>query len=250
MKKTSPPFLPRPYAVPSNRYYSPTRFSKDEPITLTGDEAHHLLRVMRTKTHEEIEVVNGYGELAIASLQKIVKDSAELKIVSISYEEPGPQIILAQAIPRNNRLEYILEKGTELGASSFWLFPSINSEKEIFSHNQQHRQEQILISAMKQCGRLHLASRLVKPDLLSWESIDGTLLFGDTRKQAPPLSHALHKPIKEPLVLFIGPESGFHPKEIQFLEERLCAKGVSLHHNILRVDTAAIAALSVISSLL
>jgi 16S rRNA (uracil1498-N3)-methyltransferase len=234
--------------MPSNRYYAPVPFIKDESIFLEKEEAHHLCHVMRTKVGEEIELVNGLGELAFATLSSIKKDEAELLITSVSTSnKPEPQIILAQAIPRLNRLEFIIEKGTELGVSSFWLFPSIHSEKENFSQNQQKRLEQLTISAMKQCGRLTLPSLLLKPSLVSWEKPEGTILFGDTQEKAPWLAEVL-KEKQEPLIFFVGPEKGFHQKELAHLE-KIGAQGVKLHQNILRVDTAPIVALSQLAML-
>ena len=152
------------------------------------------------------------------------------------------------AIPRFAKLEYILEKGTELDATEFWLFPGIHSEKEKFSPNQLSRMQLMLTSAMKQCGHLDLPSIHFKPSLLEWEPMAGSLFFGDTHPQAPYLWHA--KEDKQPFILFIGPEKGFEGREEKHLKEVLKAKGVKLHPNILRTETAAITGLSLLQALI
>lgn len=217
------------------------RFFIDAPLTtpliLEGPELHHL-HVMRIRPGETIEVVNGRGELVQAVVESIDKQTAELKITSHS-KQPTPQhnLILAQALPRLTSLEWIVEKGTELGVTQFWLFPGERSEKISLSPTQLQRLETIILNSLKQCGRLYLPQLLLKPSLDKWEKPHGTLFFGDVGK-AP----KLQGPFSD-TVFFIGPEKGFAPKEIERLHQ-FNAKGISLHENILRTETAAITALS------
>lgn len=233
--------------MPHERFFIDQPLEADQRVFLKEQEFHHLTRVMRARVGTQIELVNGMNQLAEATLADIGKHEAALNVSEVKTQTVlKPEIILAQGIPRLNRLEYILEKGTELDATQFWLFPGLLSEKDEFSHNQHKRITQITISAMKQCGRLDLPSIHFKPPLLQWQPIQGCLLFGDTSAEAPPLSNT--PPMVSPVIIFIGPEKGFDPKETAFLQNTLQAKGIKLHRNILRVDTAAITALSLISS--
>ncbi|NGX46210.1 MAG: hypothetical protein K940chlam2_01396, partial [Chlamydiae bacterium] len=99
----------------------------------------------------------------------------------------------------------------------------------------------ITISAIKQCGRLDLPEILVKPTLSKWEELSHPAYFGDISPEAPTLQKTWQK--SDSCYFFIGPESGFSPDEITHLR-RLHAHGVTLHHNILRAETASIVALS------
>jgi 16S rRNA (uracil1498-N3)-methyltransferase len=234
--------------MPAERYFIDSPFTPDATIILTGEEQHHLCTVMRTNLGETIELINGQNQLAEATVQSISKKTATLQITQVHSGPPLKQIILAQAIPRFNRLETILEKGTELGATAFWLFPSLHSEKKEFSENQIQRMRHILISAMKQCGRLDLPAIEFKPPLLSWKLCPGTLLYGDTRPDAPRMQQMTNSTI--PLIFFIGPEKGFHSQETHFLQNNLHASGIKLHDNILRVDTAPLAALTLLNALI
>lgn len=238
--------------MPSNRYFCPSVFHKGETLILENEEFTHLSRVMRKKSGDIVELVNGKGNLAFAEVVHIKKDQAELICTSIQVaHNKEPEIILALSIPKLNRLEFILEKGTELGCTSFWLFPAEHSEKEHFTQNQQKRMHNILIAAMKQCGRLFLPTIQVLPELKAWDRPSGTLLFGDTKEGAQTLlSYCQGNKLVRPVIFFVGPEAGFTPAEVTLLEGKLGAKGVNLHPNILRVDTAALCALSLISSLL
>jgi len=232
--------------MPAERYFINAFFALEQTLLIEDQELHHLQTVMRTKIGDEIELVNGQNQLAIAKVNKIDKKRAEIQIESVqSKATKEHKLILAQAIPRFNRLEFILEKGTELGVDEFWLFPGIYSEKDLFSFNQHKRMEQLLISAMKQCGRWDLPFILEKPPLAQWTIPSAQIFFGDTKPSAPLFMDVLNASIQTSILLLIGPEKGFHPQEIAFLEH-IQAQGVKLNQNILRVDTAAISALSLL----
>jgi 16S rRNA (uracil1498-N3)-methyltransferase len=232
--------------MPHNRYYIDASFEENATLCLSGDEWHHLTCVLRSKKGANVELVNGRGQLAQAILLELKKNAAELSIQRIT-ESPAltPPLILAQAIPRMNHLEWIVEKGTELNTTAFWLFPGLLSEKNSLSSTQQARLKALCISAMKQCGRLDLPEIVLKPPLTQWAASEGTLLFGDTAENAPYLWDAsLTKPLPSPVIFFIGPERGFGPKERTYLLDKLKARGVRLHPNILRAETAPLVALA------
>lgn len=225
--------------MPENRFYLDSPFHEKNCVELREDEFHHL-KVMRKNLGDPLELVNGKNELAECTLESITKNSARIQIEKIFRVSPKQRkIILAQALTRPAPLEYIIEKGTELGATEFLLFPAERSEKKELSENQRRRLHLITISAMKQCGRLDLPTILEKPSLSRWAHFAGAKYFGDVREKAPRIASS---PSQEDILFFIGPESGFSDQEVKILEN-LQAKGVKLHENILRVDTAAIAAL-------
>lgn len=237
--------------MPHNRYFIDEPFAESAQVSLSGDEYHHLVRVLRAKPNDIVELVNGRGQLAQANLTSIAKHSAELLIGDVFEEiRKKPALILGLGIPRMNHLEWIIEKGTELDVTSFWLFPGLLSEKQTLSDSQLKRAQHLAISAMKQCGRLDLPQIELKPPLLQWTpSLPGTLLFGDTAQNAPYLWD-LPQPLTPPIVLFIGPEKGFDPKELVFLRKTLQAQGIRLHPNILRAETAPLVGLSLIQSMI
>lgn len=225
--------------MPADRFFIPSSL-KTSSLILEGEEFHHLAKVMRVRVGETIELVNGAGELAIAEVLSLDKKSAELKILSHHSETPSEQIlILAQALTRPSSLEWIVEKGTELGVTEFWLFPGERSEKKELSPSQLHRLETIILNALKQCGRLFLPKILLKRALKTWNFPAGSLFFGDVSPQAP----LLIGPFSNSVVFFIGPEKGFSPAELETLH-KFKAKGISLHANTLRAETAALTVLA------
>lgn len=230
--------------MPAYRFFHSERFEPAVFVKLEGEEAHHLARVMRCREGEKVELVNGKGELAKAEVATLGKRSV---LLSVDTVEKGPaerRIILAQAIPRLSRLKIILEKATELGVTDYWLFPGELSEKKEVSKGQIEKLQTITISALKQSGRLYLPSIALKPPLERWEKLPCDAFFGDVKADAPRLSE--QRPSDDsPVLIFIGPESGFTEKEEKKLQV-LGAKGVKLHHNILRSDTAPLVALSLL----
>ncbi len=233
--------------MPAERYFIDEEISLNHKKFLKETEFHHLVHVMRTRPGEKIELVNGRGTLAQATLLDIHKEHATLSIDEVTEEPLHPsRLILAQAFPKPDRLAFILEKGTELGVDEFWLFPGHQSaKKEVFS-SQQERAKALTIAAMKQCGRLTLPSISYMPAIEKWSPIQGQSFFGDLDQEAPLLVNALSSATPNyPITFFTGPESGWSAKETAMLKEK-GVQGVKLHHHVLRTDTASIAALTLI----
>jgi 16S rRNA (uracil1498-N3)-methyltransferase len=222
--------------MPHNRFYIDSPLKKR--ISLQGDEHHHLFRVMRKKVGDIIELINGRNILAFGKILSISKKDALIDIIKTEIHKPLlPPMILIQALPKPPLLELIIQKGTELGVSEFYLFPSTLSEKKELSPTQIKRLNHILISAMKQCGRFDL------PTIeMGFPKLDIPLFFGDLSEKAPLLSQKTGLPA----ALAIGPEKGFTEKEIHKLQEQ--GQGVRLAPYILRTETAAITGLSILAN--
>ena len=180
------------------------------------------------------------GQLAEARVISIDRNKGVLEILDLKIEKPQKtKVVIAQAIPKTNRLNTIIEKGTELGMTEIWLFPAVYSEKKQFSEK---RLKTISISALKQCGRLYLPKIMLKPPLQQWKKERYTYFFGDVNPSAPPFMEVLSG---TNICFLVGPESGFSEKEVEIMRS-WGAVGVKLHENILRTDTASLVALSLI----
>jgi 16S rRNA (uracil1498-N3)-methyltransferase len=224
------------------------RFYLDDPLKppsllLEGPEFHHLAHVMRVRVGEEIELVNGRGVLVKAKVASLKKESAHLDLLHREeHPVPSPHLLLGLSLIKRDRLEWVIEKGTELGAEAFFLFPADRSEKNDLSPNQQERLRHVAISALKQCGRLYLPEIRLFSSLEEVLTTEATILFGDLDPKAPQLA-----PSKRESTLFItGPEKGFSPKELSLLKQK--GQGVRLHSNVLRAETAPLVALGLLSS--
>ncbi len=241
--------------MPAERYFTEQTFTVHDIVNLVDDDCRHLQKVMRTQVGDSVELVNGCGQLAQATVTSLAKLHASLEInVVESAEKPSFDLILAQGIPKQNRLDTIIEKGTELGVTHFCLFAAAKSEKTTLSDHGLIRLKKIMVAALKQSGRLFLPKITVMPALKKWDKnslpVSFPGFFGDVNPKAPLFIQAFHDlSLQEGFSIFIGPEAGLTSHE----EERLRAwgiQGVKLHHNILRTETASICALSLAHHLL
>lgn len=229
--------------MPAVRYFTPSLTDTSQQIIVSGDEYHHIVRVMRMREGERAEFINGNGLLVTAKLGVVGKHEATFSVEEMMTETPPTrQFVLVYAMPKLQRLEFIAEKGTELGMTALWVFPGDQSEKEGLSANQNERINAILIASMKQCGRLFLPRLELKPKLSTWKEFPHRAFFGDVRKEAPRFSDVLGQDNKDSIYFFVGPESGFSAKEESILRNA-GVEGVHLHDNILRTDTAGLVAL-------
>lgn len=231
--------------MPLERYYLPEPLVSAKECVLTEAEHHHLAHVTRIKEGEEVEIINGCGDLATARVIKVGRRQTHLMLLATSYTPPPlERTLLLQALPKPNRLSTIVEKTTELGVTEIGLFSSERSDKKPPASQLAHAQ-QVAIAAMKQCGRLHLPLiKIATP--LEETSFSCPTYYGDVDPQAKPFLSLVSG--EGDIAVCIGPEGGFSPQEIQRLKD-LGAIGISLHPNILRTDTAPIAALAMIAAL-
>jgi 16S rRNA (uracil1498-N3)-methyltransferase len=239
--------------MPADRFFIDTPLEPFSRLSLEGEEFHHLHRVMRMQEGEALEVVNGKNQLAKARIERIDKMAAQLSIQEVVFQPvKEPKIILAQALPKLSHLEWILEKGTELGAHAFWLFPGQLSEKEGLNAKQEERLKKITIAAMKQCGRLDLPPLSFHPPIKQWNPLPYKILLADPDPTVPYLWQLPSSFFREkdPLLICIGPERGFSSQEKEVLKASLGALCVRIHPNTLRAETAPLAALSILHSLI
>jgi len=226
--------------MPIERFYVDTDLTTGSTVELTGAELHHLAHVVRLRPSDQAELINGRGALATAKLLHADTQKAQLQILHATHTPPPPPFVtLVVGMPRFSKLEWIIEKGTELGADAFFLFPNDCSEHKA------ERLRHLAIAALKQSGRLFLPSIQFYPNLKTCLNESHTIYFGDTRPSAPLL---IRTEPKMPLLFVTGPEEGFSKEEVAILEGK-GAIGVKLHQNILRAETAPLAALAVLAQL-
>lgn len=224
-----------------NRFYLDAPFTPETTLSLEGGELHHLAHVVRIAVGEEIELVNGRGGLARAKLLSLTKQSATLHLLSLHQERATPpRLLLGVPFMRPSKLDWVIEKGCELGVDAFHLYRAEKGEKSDLFPAQQERLHTLLIQAMKQSRRLFLPTLSLHSALTDLAPLSCPLLFGELHAPASPLSLT-----SLPALFVSGPESGFSEAEEQFL--RANGKGVRLSPHILRAETAPLAAAAILS---
>jgi 16S rRNA (uracil1498-N3)-methyltransferase len=227
-----------------DRFHTPESLDA-ETVQLTGPEAHHLINVLRKQPGDRVELFEGSGFAATAEVVSLSRRSVELRILERSavVETSQPQVTLATAIPKGDRFRWLVEKATELGIAR--LIPLQTTRSVVDPrHSKLDKMRQAVIAACKQCGRnrlMEIAVPVTLDELLnrtehSQSTESPTLLI------AHPGGGALSDlPVATSVTVMIGPEGGFTDDEVR-LAETHGAKTVSLGEHILRIETAALAA--------
>jgi len=226
-----------------DRFYVPGEWSQF--LDLDGTEAHHLVRVLRAVPGDVIQVFDGHGKSAAATVTEVQKRTVRLQ-VSLPGQlslQPSPEVVLAAAVPKGDRLAWMIEKVTELGVDRF--IP-LSTERSVVKPSDQklHKAEQTVIAACKQSGRDHLMTiepvcsllqLMTRPDLQAARYLVGA-------RQAENYATILKKESCDypHLVVIIGPEGGLTLEEQSFLQQA-GVQLVSLSPQILRIETAAVA---------
>lgn len=215
------------------RFYVDQTLEDGIKVTLSEEEYHHAHNVLRVRPGVEIEIVNGMGALGHALFNK------SLQILSVhNFPPPEYKKILIQACPEPSHLEFIVEKGTELGITDFYIFSSEKSSFKMFGDAKKARLKKITIAAFKQCKRLFLPS-------LTFSPCFNEIPFPTNLLLADPAGGPFTK-INGDTAFIVGPESGFTPSEINTFKVEKKAKSIKLSDNILRCETAAIVASSLL----
>lgn len=234
----------------TERFYAPTSF--DAPtIVLSGNEAHHLMHVLRLRPGEQVMLFDGQGAEARAEIVALARGSVQLKLVEMLPSQPhrGPALTLATAVPKGERFRWLVEKTTELGVTR--LVPLI-TERSVVKPGQGKlaKMRQTVVAAVRQSGRnrlMHIEEPSEWKDLVSRRFSAQRVLIAHPsgRPFAAGADGADADSAADALMVCVGPEGGFAEGEIE-LAVRSGAELVALGGNILRIETAAVAICSLI----
>jgi 16S rRNA (uracil1498-N3)-methyltransferase len=232
----------------------PDRFYCPEPpdqgrLTLLGEEARHLGRVLRLGPGDRVEVFDGRGLTTPAEVVELAKERVELRALGPPRpdREAPFRLTLATAVPKGERFDWLVEKATELGVSR--LVPLITERSVVDPRAAKlDRLRRVIVESCKQSGR----SRLMELEgPTRWTALSGRD-DGGHRLLAHPdgiVPAAWPRPGPEGVVtLAVGPEGGFTDAEVEHARARGWAI-VGLGATKLRIETAGLAACSAILAL-
>ncbi len=218
--------------------------------TLSEEETNHMVKVLRMKKNETLKIVNGKGLMFEGIIEVIEKKEVIIKLqkkIKEEFENPN-KLSIAICPPKNPaRLEWFLEKATEIGIDQIFPIISERTEKETIK---QERLQQIIISASKQSGQLFFPTfhpiqplkTIVNSTSLPFENY----FIAHCEDNKSHLKNVYRK--NESALLLIGPEGDFTKVEIQSALNKNYIP-VSLGSSILRVETAGVVACSIIQLL-
>jgi len=227
---------------------------KNKAIVISGKEARHITKSLRHRENEEILLSDGIEKKYVAKIKNIENELIECSIIYTiedSKNDLPVKIILAQAILKKNKMEWVIQKATELGISEIIPFtssrtiPLIQEKRE---DKKMERWQKIAIEASKQSERIRVPrihtiihyNELLKET----EKHDFSLIFWEDEKHNT-IKKVLNKKQKTNKIIYIiGPEGGFSLEEISLAKNRDISL-VSLGKYVVRSETAAIFALSI-----
>ena len=218
-------------------------------IVVTGSEARHISGALRMAPGSEVELFDGKGCRLRGVITEISPGKVRVNIVDRRTEPlPKTPLILAQAMLKGKKMDFLIQKATELGVHSFQPLLTRFCEKKKHNSRQAERWQRIMLEACKQCGRA-LPMEICEPLTLDCCEFDqeSSLLMPWENEKSRRLSPALLRR-NHPVWLLIGPEGGFHDSEAA-LARKLGFTTVSLGSRILRAETAALTCTSIVQYL-
>ena len=235
------------------RFYIPNPHIQNGLLKIKGDEVKHIRKVLRLKAGDEILVFDGLGKEFEGTIVEEGRSSVVVKVQSIfsSKGDSTLEVTLAQSLLKGEKMDYLIQKATELGVKEIIPFfssrsvPLLEKSRRL---NRHHRWEKIAIEASKQCGRG------VVPKIESLEDYSGMLRAASTEhlrlilweRDGIKLKEALERSGEKTKIFFvIGPEGGFSQDEVD-KAKRAGFVAVTLGKRILRAETASLCLLSIL----
>ena len=226
-------------------FLPPEFFLSSEPV-ITGEKARYLSKVLRLRPGELITLFDGQGNRYGAECIRFTSKEVFVRILdkTTASVKPSFSLILAQGMLKGQKMDFVIQKATELGVNK--IFPLTTERTEVRTTAKHQRWKQIAQSASEQCGRLQLPEIEPPMELKDFvEQYSSGILFWEGQAGKPlkevlkPLAH------KEQLILLLGPEGGFSEVEVIMAKSHQY-QTASLGPRILRSETASIAALSIV----
>ena len=226
----------------AHRFYCP-QLPETGAVQLTETEAHHLVHVLRTQVDDRVELFNGAGLAATCRVAEIRKRDVTLEVITAAKDQPvQKKVILATAVPKGDRFDWLIEKVTELGVSQ--LIPLTTSRSVVDPRSSKlDKLRQTVVAACKQSGRNCLMEITA---VTSWKDFIHGSASVSRVLVAHPSGITLGEAVQagyvdtNPVCFAIGPEGGFTDDEVE-LARSSGGHAIQLGPQILRIETAAVA---------
>ena len=229
------------------RLYFPDKIQSDLSSHLPKEQTHYIKDVMRLKIGDKLSIFNISGEWN-AIIQSYEKKGARIKVMKkVREKENDKNIWLAFSPIKQNPLNFIIQKGTELGIQKF--IP-ILTERSMVREINIERIKKIIVEASEQSNRISVpeinSPKSLKDFLLQFPK-NGYLIFCDINSDKNSLKKILEKKNNIPLCILIGPEGDFSENERKMIIEQTQTFSISLAKNILKAETAALSAIAIVN---
>ena len=236
------------------RFFVPKEAVKGNNIVVTGEEAHHILDVMRLKVQDKVVTFDGTGKEYVGFIKEAKRKSLLIEILETRkpVNSKTSRITLIQAIPTKEKRDYIVEKATELGVYSI---APVMTDRTIVKWDGAKKKKaverwrKIAKESSKQCGRTDVAIINSVEDFSEIVNKAGEYdlsLIAALNDEAVKLKDALKEFTGGKVAVAIGPEGDFTPDEVK-KAKNANFKLVNLGSLVLRSDTAGLATLAILN---
>lgn len=232
------------------RFFLPAESLGTDTVCITGEALHHLAQVLRLQVGDRILLLDGAGLCCEAGLTSLTRRAAQAEITARwSVEETALPVRLLQGLPKGDKFDLVLQKGTELGITSFQPILSaraIQRPTDERLNKRARRWRKIVSEAARQSRRTilpHLEPLLPMAEALPGPPEHLALVLYERAETA--LAEVLPEARPEGVSLLIGPEGGFAAEEIE-LVLKAGYRPVHLGPRILRTETAGLAATTIL----
>jgi 16S rRNA (uracil1498-N3)-methyltransferase len=235
----------------SQRLYVDADLTQSGRLAATPEQANYLVNVLRLRIGAEVRIFNGRDGEWAATITEVAKRGCTLALVGQTRPQvAGPDIDYLFAPLKRSRLDYMVQKATEMGVRR--LRPVL-TRHTVAERVNLDRLRANAIEAAEQCGVLWVPEVLepVKLDyaLAQWD-VARPLIFADESAPIANPIDALRQVKQGPVAVLVGPEGGFHVDERVLLRAQPYTVPVSLGPRIMRADTAAVAVLALVNAVL
>ncbi len=220
-------------------------------IHCAADQSNYLINTLRLGAGDEILVFNGKDGEWLTEIARVAKRSCTLVAKEQVREQAGGADIAYYFAPlKRARLDYMVQKATEMGVAKM---QPVMTAHTVPSRVNLERMQANVIEAAEQCGILRVPT-VHAPEKLSrvvsdWD-MDRTLIFADEAAEIASPIAALQDARNRPCALIVGPEGGFSEAERDLLLKQPFTLRISLGPRIMRADTAAVAAMTLINAVI
>ena len=213
---------------------------------LNKSQSHYLAKVMRVKVGESFSLFNQSGEWE-AKINEILKGIVEFTVLKKLREKNNEKDIWLAFTPiKSNFFSFMIQKSTELGVNRF---VPIITDRTIVRKINYERIEKIIIEASEQSNRIKVPKVEKVQNLNSFLENNNNkinIIFGDLNTENQNLDPKIKKEDK-PICIIIGPEGDFTEFEREKILNFKSVQSLKINNNILRTETAAISALSIVN---
>jgi 16S rRNA (uracil1498-N3)-methyltransferase len=231
------------------RFYIETDLAVNMNVELTETVFHHWVKVLRAQVGEKATLFNGQGGEYDVTLVEVSKKSASVSVDTFNPDDRTPTFtaLLGQVMSKGDRMDYAIQKATELGVSKIQLLTSERCEMRLKYDRDQKKIDHwqgIAIAACEQCGMNKVPEVLAPLSLQDWlasELPTTKLVLAPNKDQVDVLADATPD-----IALLIGPEGGLSVAEIQ-LSNNTGFINWCIGNRVLRTETAPIVALSILN---